>query len=245
MSSSSTRRFLFETSFDDPFDPVEALDAAPEPEPLPEPEPEPPEAEPPAAEPSFSQAELLQAHEDRYADGLAAGRAAAEAEATGQFAAVMAAVERHLDALLQDAEAGTRRRREEALGIGLAVARKLLPAFVERHGLAEVEATIGRCIAELIDEPRLVIRVGETWLEAVSEKLDALATQRGFAGKLILLGEPALGSGDCRIEWAEGGMEKDAAKIWRDVDRIAERYVAAAPAAQDETPSAPDADGDH
>ncbi len=35
---------------------------------------------------------------------------------------------------------------------------------------------------------------------------------RGFEGRLVVLAEPEIALGDCRIEWADGGVVRDAAK---------------------------------
>lgn len=218
---STTRKFLFDTSFDDPARRREALEPPP---PVPEPDPEPP---PPPPEPTFSREELLRAHEDGYADGFTAGKAAAETAAAQRLADVLAAAEAALLALLAQAEASAADRRDEAVRVGTAIARKLLPAQARRHGLAEVEAMIEDCVAEVIEEPRLVVRVHDGMMDEIAGRIDALTTARGFAGKTIVLADPALGYGDCRIEWAEGGAEREAERLWRDIDRIAARVLGA------------------
>ena len=47
-------------------------------------------------------------------------------------------------------------------------------------------------ITELIDEPRMVIRVADDDLDTLSEKIDTITTRRGFAGKVVLLAEPSV-----------------------------------------------------
>jgi flagellar assembly protein FliH len=214
---STTRKFLFETSFDEIQRRREELVPPPEPEPEPLPEPEPP------PEPVFSSAELLRAHEDGYADGFAAGKAAAEAAAATRLAAALGAVEGGLARLLGEASASTEAGRREMIGIALAISRKLLPSFARRHGLAEIEEMVAGCIGELVDEPRLVVRVADAMLDAVAEKVEAVAAARGFSGKVVMLADPGLEPGDCRVEWADGGVERDVGRLWRDIDGIAAR----------------------
>ncbi len=229
----NTRRFLFETSFDEGFRPYERQ---PEPEPPP-PEPEPEPEVPP--EPTFSQADLLQAHEDGYADGFQAGKSAAESAAATRLAAALTRIEGHLAHLAGGLEAETRARRDEAVEIGLAVARRLLPATARANALAEVEGAIASAVAEMIDEPRLVIRVSEAMLEEIADRLDALTTARGFAGRVVLLPEPALDPGDCRIEWAEGGVERATGRFWKDLDALAARRARASQERRAEPPPTP------
>ena len=56
----------------------------------------------------------------------------------------------------------------------------------------------------------------------------------GYTGRIILFADPALKAGDARVEWADGGAERDSAAIWRDIDSAIQRFVeggAGAPAA--------------
>ncbi|HSK41648.1 MAG TPA: FliH/SctL family protein, partial [Arenibaculum sp.] len=223
---STTRKFLFERSFDDTFHRhEEPLSPVPPAEPEPEPEPEP--APPP--EPTFSRAELLQAHEDGYGDGFAAGKAAAENAAAIRLEATLSSVADALAGLLGHVVAAAGERRAEAIGIALTIARKLLPAQERRHGLAEIEAMITECVAELIEEPRLVIRLNDEMLDPIAERIDEMTTARGFAGKVVLLADAALGYGDCRIEWADGGAERIGERLWHDIDRITARVLGQGP----------------
>ena len=237
---STTRRFLFETSFDEGFRPFEAM-PVPEPmptrpEPEPEPEPEPVDLPPP--EPTYSKEELLRAHEDGYADGFAAGKAAAESSAASRAAASLGMIEALLDRLVAPLEDEAAERRRAATEIGLAVARKLLPHAARRHALGEIEGVIAAAVSEMIDEPRLVIRIADAMLDEVGERLDALTTARGFNGRVVLLADPSLAPGDCRVEWAEGGVERSAERVWHDVDRAAAR-VAPPSRAEAARPSVP------
>ena len=55
------------------------------------------------------------------------------------------------------------------------------------------------------------------------------------AGKLIFLAADGLDAPDCRIEWADGGVERMMARVAGDIDRIVAQYLApdgAAPAPQ-------------
>jgi flagellar assembly protein FliH len=222
----STRRFLFDTEFDADVarrrEERLASEALIPRAPPPPPEPEEP---PPPPEPVFKSADLLQAHEDGYADGFANGKAAAETAATARISAALERLADQLEYIVQRAADTAARQREGVIEIGAAIARKLLPDLSRRQGTAEVETMIAAVITDLIDEPRMVIRVADADLDALSERIDAIATRRGFAGKVVLLAEPSVASGDCRIEWADGGVERDSARLWQDIDMAVARLL--------------------
>ena len=57
---------------------------------------------------------------------------------------------------------------------------------------------------------------------------------------MVLLSDDGLGISDCRIEWADGGAERNVERIWKDVEELVSRALhephdshqaAAAPAA--------------
>jgi flagellar assembly protein FliH len=222
----STRRFLFDTEFDADVarrrEERLASEALIPRAPPPPPEPEEP---PPPPEPVFKSADLLQAHEDGYADGFANGKAAAETAATARISAALERLADQLEYIVQSAADTAARQREGVIEIGAAIARKLLPDLSRRQGTAEVETMIAAVITDLIDEPRMVIRVADADLDALSERIDAIAARRGFTGKVVLLAEPSVASGDCRIEWADGGVERDSVRLWHDIDMAVARLL--------------------
>ena len=222
----STRKFLFDTEFDADVarrrEERLASEALMPREPPPPPEPEEP---PPPPEPVFKSSDLLQAHEDGYADGFANGKAAAETAVTARLAATLERLADQLEYIVQSAADTAARQREGVIQIGAAISRKLLPELARRQGTSEAEAMLSAVFTELIDEPRMVIRVADDDLDILSEKIDAITTRRGFAGKVVLLAEPSVASGDCRIEWADGGVERDSARLWHDIDLAVARLL--------------------
>ena len=49
----------------------------------------------------------------------------------------------------------------------------------------------------------------------------------GFEGRLVVLGEPGIALGDCRIEWADGGVNRDTAAAEAAIGEAVARYVSA------------------
>ena len=59
------------------------------------------------------------------------------------------------------------------------------------------------------------------------EKLEENARMRGFEGRLVVTPDEAMAPGDCRIEWADGGVNRDEAATLSAIDELVARYVAA------------------
>jgi flagellar assembly protein FliH len=115
----------------------------------------------------------------------------------------------------------------EAVEVAVAVARKLAPALIEHEPFAEISALASSCFRELIASPHIAVRVSESLYPAAREKLDGIARAHGFEGRMVVLGEPGIAAGDCRIEWADGGINRDKAAADTVIGEAVARYVSA------------------
>ena len=113
----------------------------------------------------------------------------------------------------------------EAVEVAVAVARKLAPALVEHEPFAEIAALASSCFRELIAAPHIAVRVSESLYAAAREKLGDIARTHGFEGRLVVLGEPGIALGDCRIEWADGGVNRDRVAADASIGEAVQRYV--------------------
>jgi len=96
----------------------------------------------------------------------------------------------------------------EATKLTMRVTRKLLPQFALQYSINEIEHAILQAIEARKDEPRIAVIVPTAHLEALKTGMDALAIQKGYAGKVILLADDSLPPTDCRVEWADGGADR-------------------------------------
>jgi flagellar assembly protein FliH len=207
------QKYLFDISFDGPSTPSGA--------PLPSRGPATP------AEPSFSRADLAAAETTARAEGHAAGRAEALAAHEAQLAAALTAIGEGLTALAAASEDMKSAGERQSLELCRAIIPKLFPSLVKSQGLAEIVALVARAMRELADEPRLVLRLPDALFAAAKPQLETLAASTSFAGKLVILGDEALAGADCRVEWADGGIERDLGRTWREVEAAIVRALTA------------------
>jgi len=164
------------------------------------------------------------------AAGIVAGRDAALAEAAAgteqRAAAALEALEHGIAAIVAAREALAHHVETEALAVLRAVLQRAVPALCRADPLAELEAMVTGCISELIEEPRLVLRVSDALFDAVQRRIAGLAQSAGYAGKIVLLADETLADGDGRVEWADGGAERDTRRIAQDIDAFFARSLA-------------------
>lgn len=219
------QKFLFDTSFD-PEQIREAKARA-------EAKAETAAAPPP---PTYGEEELAAARQDAYRKGHADGLAEVEHNETRRLADLVERLPGELSRIRQEIGQQESGRRREALEAAVTVVRKLFPHLARQGGLDEIRAVVDGCLERLRDEPRLVIRCADRDLDALRECIEGNATGAGFEGKLVFLADEAIAPGDLRVEWADGGAERDIAGLWREIDTIVERALA--PVRSDGPPAA-------
>lgn len=193
----------------------------------------------PAPRPSVDVATMSSAVEEArregYERGVRDGREEAATQASSQLAETTAQLVKRLKAVSQAAVAEQKNIQAEAASLGIAAARKLAPALIAREPTAEIEALLRDCLGELRDAPHLVVRVNDSMVDAIRELLTAVSRETGFAGRLVVIGEAGIAPGDGRIDWADGGIVRDSARIDRAIDAALARYLGTAdPTPKDE-----------
>jgi flagellar assembly protein FliH len=158
-------------------------------------------------------------HALRIAEAEAAGhfRGYAEAqhdaavEANRRIAAAMEQIAIGLATANRELHAIETRLECEAVEVAVAVARKLAPALVAREPFTEIAALAADCFRQLTASPHVVVRINDALYATAKEKLEAIARANNYEGRLVVLAEPDVPAGDCRIEWADGGVNRDSA----------------------------------
>ena len=168
---------------------------------------------------------VAEARQEGREEGRAEEKRAAETRAAE--AAEMAARKLSLETeafsrALDEARAAARR---EASELGVAVARKLASHLIDSRPEAEILALLDDCLASLDKVPHLVIRCAPALAQRIAPDAEKLAQAQGFAGRLVVMGEPDFAGADCRIEWADGGIARDRASIEAEIETRLAHYI--------------------
>jgi flagellar assembly protein FliH len=170
---------------------------------------------------------LAEAEEAAHRRGYAQAQTDAKVEADRRVAAALERIAKGI-AEANTALAAIETRLEcETVEVAVAVARKLAPALIAREPFAEVSALASDCFRQLVAAPHIAVRVNDSLYEIAREKLDGIVCARGFEGRLVVLAEPDIVPGDCRIEWADGGIDRDSAKAEAAIGEAVAGYLSA------------------
>jgi len=173
------------------------------------------------------EANLLESEASGYQRGFAAAKAEILAEAEQLSAAALERVAVTLEGLMRGLSGVEARLETEAVDVAVAVAKKLAAALIDREPLAEISALAMDCFRHLVTAPHVVVRVNDAQHASVGKPIEEMVRARGLASHLVVLAEPEIQTGDCRIEWADGGINRDRRATEAVIDEAVSRYVKA------------------
>ena len=174
---------------------------------------------------SYRKADIEAARAEGHAEGYAMGRDDALVKAEQNAGAMLNAIASKTTTIVKSLETQRARLSEEACILARMVAGKLAPTLLAARPTAEIEGLLAEALAQLPSAPHVVVRVNDAWLERIRPRIDAIAHAQGFAGRIVILGEPDIRECDCRIEWADGGVRRDTDALALEVDRMIERHI--------------------
>jgi flagellar assembly protein FliH len=161
-----------------------------------------------------------------YRDGYDAGQREAKAESDRRSALALEEIGSAIKVIAQRFSGIETRMETEAVDVAVAVARKLCSELIAGEPLGELTGLVSECFSHLVSTPHLVVRIHDSLYEAARERIERLAKQSGFEGRLVILAEPEIQTGDCRIEWADGGVVLERGAIEEKINELVGRYMA-------------------
>jgi flagellar assembly protein FliH len=173
-----------------------------------------------------TRAAQVAAEAEAFKRGQAAGEAEAQAKIERRLAAVITQTSERMADLGKKFTGLEARLEAEAVEVAVAIARKLAPALIAREPLAEIEALVVDVLAHVRSAPHVVVRVAEDLIEPAGARLKEIAEQRGFTSRLVLLPDANLKPDEVRVEWADGGVERDRAAVEARIDEAVSNYLA-------------------
>ncbi|MBB5761623.1 FliH/SctL family protein [Methylorubrum rhodesianum] len=191
MSARASRPFLFDTDFGRPRGPSPA------------------DAEASAR----AEAERAAGEAAAYARGLQDGRSEAALQEQARLADALTRVGLAAAGLLNQSDLRDGEREAQALAFAQALARRIAGEALDARPLAAVEEAARSALRHLRGVPHLVLRVNETLVDEAETLMRRLSREHGFEGRLVVLGEPDMAPGDARLEWADGGVVRERARI--------------------------------
>jgi len=174
-----------------------------------------------------SDIELLisQAKEAGYNEGYAEGIASIQSQTAQQIAAAAETVAGQSNAFLETLDNAQQFHMVQASKLATSVGHKLAAQLVSLDPTAEIENLIKDCLSSIGASAHLVIRCGQDVSDAIKPIAENFARQSGYDGRLIIMGEPDIAPGDCRIEWSDGGIARNMDHLVEQVEKKISQFA--------------------
>jgi flagellar assembly protein FliH len=179
-----------------------------------------------AATPAEIAERIAEAEARAYRAGYDAAQREAKAESDRRAALALEEIAISIKAIAARVNGIENRMETEAVDVAVAVARKLTAELIAREPLGEITALVSDCFSHLVATPHLVVRINDSLYEGARAQIERLAAHAGFEGRMVILAEPTIATGDCRIEWADGGVVLERAAIESKISELVGRYLA-------------------
>ena len=170
--------------------------------------------------PSFSEDELRAATEKSREEGYEKGFQAAQGEQEKQEHELLENINTRLLSILTEAENFQKQLEQDNLHFVLGVLKKIFPSLAQKQADAELELFLKENFAHFKNEASLSFSFNPESVKIGAALLPKLANANDFEGKIAIHKDASLGVGDCRIEWKNGGVERNADKMLEKVTEL-------------------------
>lgn len=174
---------------------------------------------------TYSEEEMARERDAAYQKGLTDGEQRARQSIEQAVANVVTQATAQLSLLVEAELTREKTACEAALTTTLATIKKAWPQIIQKLGQGLVEDTIRQSLELNPQEARIVVRVHDSMLDAVVNRLPQIKDGEAFAGKVIVLADEAVAAGDCKVEWADGGLERLSRTLSQQLDDAMERVL--------------------
>lgn len=108
----------------------------------------------------------------------------------------------------------------QALEIARTAIAKLVPVIEKENAVTLVNDFLVKNFKNFKNEAKLAFYFNPEVIPQVQENIAHLANIHDFEGKIALHKDASLATSDCRIEWDNGGVERNGGKMLEKIDNI-------------------------
>lgn len=183
------------------------------------------EEEQAALAPTFSEEDIEIARQQGFEAGKQEGLTTNAESLNSQINETLVQIDQKLTAAFQTQDALNEVLGRSALSVAKGICRKMLPALSQQHSFDEVDRVVTEVFVKLVEEPRVTIHIHPTLSEDLEVRVKELSASKGYQGKIILQADETMQPSDCKVEWSNGGSERNSQSIWDEITAIVERNL--------------------
>lgn len=179
-----------------------------------EPEPEPVK--------TYTEEELAEQIRIAEQNGYEKGFKSSQCSMDAASANVLNEINSRLLQLVTDEQKQNSEMEKQSLDLVLSIVRKLVPSLLSDEAKNIVNKFIADNFNNFKNESKLSFYIHPDIISCVQENIAKLANRHDFEGKIALHKDNSLGISDCRIEWENGGVERNAGHLADKIEAMLE-----------------------
>ncbi len=173
----------------------------------------------------YTEDDISAARDAAYTEGRDTALKEALSSSEHLITQLLPVIGQQIDALREANETVYAKVASDAIKIAVTIAHKVMPELARNNAFEEIEGLVRDCLNTLYEEPRVVVRVHDRVLDKLKSRIDEIAGACGFNGTVVLFGDSNFADTDCRVEWADGGAERNIELLWREIDDAISRVA--------------------
>ena len=186
----------------------------------------------PSDVPVFSESQLKaaeeKAREEGRVSGLDEGREAAWQEAMvsleKQNSDTLTSIDASLKNIIETLEQNAQDAYSAAVDFALAVCKKAIPALCATNAIEEIRSLLKNNLHFLKDEPKISLCLTPFLADQIKPVLADMIKKESYGGKISIVRDDSLAPGDCRVEWKNGGLEKNVQDVLNHTEELIKLY---------------------
>ena len=171
-------------------------------------------------EPSYSKEELDAAVKMAEEKAYEQGRAEAIGEEDKKRDLLLEDISRQLTDIFAGLDKKATEVENSALQFAIELVRKILPTLEKERAEVEVKNFMAQNFANFAGQETLSFAFNPATVTLVADSIGKLAEQNDFEGKIAVHKDDTLGPSDCRIEWKNGGVERNVSETLNKVKEL-------------------------
>ncbi len=171
-------------------------------------------------EPSYSKEELDAAVKMAEEKAYEQGRTEAIGEEDKKRDLLLEDISRQLTDIFAGLDKKATEVENSALQFAIELVRKILPTLEKERAEVEVKNFMAQNFANFAGQETLSFAFNPATVTLVADSIGKLAEQNDFEGKIAVHKDDTLGPSDCRIEWKNGGVERNVSETLNKVKEL-------------------------
>ena len=169
---------------------------------------------------TFTEEEVAEKENQARTTGYEEGYKQAQSEQLAEKNRLLSEINNRLMMLSADASSQNKEVDNQIISLSSSVLHKLIPVVEKEQAKKLVKNFLEKNFLQFKNESKIAFYFHPEALPYVQEEIAHLANINDYEGKISLHKDDNMQISDCRVEWENGGVERDSRKMLDKMDKI-------------------------